>query len=312
MEDKINVYELVNSSIEIIFEASKKIREIIKNNGELQIKNKGDKNNFDPQTIADLTSQRIIVNNLKNKFKNINIIGEENDENNDINKYLINLKNNVLNNLEINELKNINLNKKKITVFVDPLDGTKEFTEGITSAVTILLGVSYRGKPIFGIIHQPWYQNNIQQCYFADYFTNKTYKTQINENIYDNYSWNILEKPDIKKYKNRKNIATSRSHCSEKIEQSIKKINPSNVIRIGGAGNKIIKLIEGNIDCYLFPTPGTSKWDTCAGQIILETMGGILTNIFGEEYIYNNDLNNIKNTNGIIAVIDRFRLFEFL
>lgn len=102
MEDKINVYELVNSSIEIIFEASKKIREIIKNNGKLQIKNKGDNNNFDPQTIADLTSQRVIVNNLKNKFKNINIIGEENDENNDINKYLINLKNNVLNNLDKN------------------------------------------------------------------------------------------------------------------------------------------------------------------------------------------------------------------
>lgn len=121
-----------------------------------------------------------------------------------------------------------------------------------------------------------------------------------------------MEKPDINKNKNRKNIATSRSHGSEKIEQSIKKINPSNVFRIGGAGNKIIKLIEGDIDCYLFPTPGTSKWDTCAGEIILETMGGILTNIFGEDYNYNYDLNNIKNEDGVIAVIDRFRLNEFL
>ena len=35
-----------------------------------------------------------------------------------------------------------------VVVFVDPLDGTKEFTEGITSAVTVLIGVALEGRSV--------------------------------------------------------------------------------------------------------------------------------------------------------------------
>ena len=39
---------------------------------------------------------------------------------------------------------------------MDPLDGTREFVEGVLSAVTVLVGVSHKGKPVAGVIHRPF------------------------------------------------------------------------------------------------------------------------------------------------------------
>ena len=44
-----------------------------------------------------------------------------------------------------------------ITVFIDPVDGTREFVEGRLEAVTSLLGVSYRGRAVAGIMGLPFH-----------------------------------------------------------------------------------------------------------------------------------------------------------
>lgn len=46
-------------------------------------------------------------------------------------------------------------------VWVDPLDGTKEYTQSYEEAkfVTILIGVAWKGKPIAGVINQPFYKH---------------------------------------------------------------------------------------------------------------------------------------------------------
>jgi 3'(2'), 5'-bisphosphate nucleotidase len=38
------------------------------------------------------------------------------------------------------------LNRRDVTVFVDPLDGTREFVKGRIEAVQSLIGVAYRGR----------------------------------------------------------------------------------------------------------------------------------------------------------------------
>ena len=44
-----------------------------------------------------------------------------------------------------------------ITVFIDPVDGTREFVEGRLEAVTSLLGISYRGRAVAGIMGIPFH-----------------------------------------------------------------------------------------------------------------------------------------------------------
>jgi 3'-phosphoadenosine 5'-phosphosulfate (PAPS) 3'-phosphatase len=46
-------------------------------------------------------------------------------------------------------------------IWIDPLDGTKGFTEGHMTHITSLIGVSIRGRPRIGIIHKPFYLENL-------------------------------------------------------------------------------------------------------------------------------------------------------
>lgn len=46
---------------------------------------------------------------------------------------------------------------------------------------------------------------------------------------------------------------------------------------LGGAGNKVLRVIEGDAHAYVFASPGTKKWDTCAPEAVLVAMGGALT-----------------------------------
>ena len=59
------------------------------------------------------------------------------------------------------ELKNIS-EDDDLFVWVDPLDGTREYTQGpeYSKEVTVLIGVSLNGRPIAGVMNQPFYKLN--------------------------------------------------------------------------------------------------------------------------------------------------------
>ena len=44
-----------------------------------------------------------------------------------------------------------------ICIWVDPLDGTAEFVDGLLNHVTVLIGIAVSGKAQAGIIHQPFF-----------------------------------------------------------------------------------------------------------------------------------------------------------
>ena len=45
------------------------------------------------------------------------------------------------------------------TVWIDPLDGTKDFVKGNLSAVTVLIGLAIDGIPKIGVVHNPFRTN---------------------------------------------------------------------------------------------------------------------------------------------------------
>ena len=71
-------------------------------------------------------------------------------------------------------------------------------------------------------------------------------------------------------------------------------------LRVGGAGCKLLKLLEGQADAYIFASHGTCKWDTCAGEALLRCVGGVVTDITGSAYAYNADAHH-RNRMGVIA-----------
>uniref|UniRef100_T1HX87 3'(2'),5'-bisphosphate nucleotidase 1 n=1 Tax=Rhodnius prolixus TaxID=13249 RepID=T1HX87_RHOPR len=99
----------------------------------------------------------------------------------------------------------------------------------------------------------------------------------------------------------------------ESLEQEIEKITPENIVEIMlslrdcwdrvATFAKVILLLEGKAHCYVFPTPGCKRWDTCAPEAVLEAAGGILTDIFGKKYSYSNDTDYLNN-DGVLAALD--------
>ena len=45
----------------------------------------------------------------------------------------------------------------EFTVWVDPLDATKEYSEGFLDHVTVLIGIALGKQAVAGVIHQPFY-----------------------------------------------------------------------------------------------------------------------------------------------------------
>eukprot|EP00349_Pseudokeronopsis_sp_Brazil_P000450 CAMPEP_0202962806 /NCGR_PEP_ID=MMETSP1396-20130829/6856_1 /ASSEMBLY_ACC=CAM_ASM_000872 /TAXON_ID= /ORGANISM="Pseudokeronopsis sp., Strain Brazil" /LENGTH=121 /DNA_ID=CAMNT_0049683583 /DNA_START=199 /DNA_END=564 /DNA_ORIENTATION=+ len=50
-----------------------------------------------------------------------------------------------------------------MVIWIDPLDGTKGFTEGHTHHITSLIGVAINKRPRIGIIHKPFYNKQYGQ-----------------------------------------------------------------------------------------------------------------------------------------------------
>ncbi|RTG84495.1 inositol monophosphatase 3, partial [Schistosoma bovis] len=83
--------------------------------------------------------------------------------------------------------------------------------------------------------------------------------------------------------KNDLSITYSRSHLNESLIKDLTKLvypKPVHFIPAGGAGFKAISLIKGDADVYIHPST-TRRWDVCAPQAILESVGGRLTGLHG-------------------------------
>ena len=102
------------------------------------------------------------------------------------------------------------------------------FLIGMLDHVTVLIGVAYKNRPVGGVIHQPYYNYESQP-----------------ENL-GRTLWGVpgvgvggfkpLPPPEGKKF-----IVTTRSHMTPVVQQALDALKPDNILRVGGAGFKVIK-----------------------------------------------------------------------
>ncbi|KAA3670673.1 3'(2'), 5'-bisphosphate nucleotidase [Paragonimus westermani] len=149
------IMRLLASSVSLASRASAIVRNVFASN-DLGIVDKGVD---DLQSRADRDAQRCIVGSLTQSFPGINIIGEEGKLNNTDFVSTSELDAQVLGCVCPAAYKSISLSD--LTVWVDPLDGTKEYTEGFIEHVTVLIGIAVSGKPVAGVIAQPFHRGHL-------------------------------------------------------------------------------------------------------------------------------------------------------
>ncbi|XP_015260827.1 PREDICTED: 3'(2'),5'-bisphosphate nucleotidase 1 isoform X2 [Cyprinodon variegatus] len=281
------VMRLVASAYSVAEKAGAIVRKVL-HSGELGIVEKTGAN--DLQTLADRLAQKSICASLYRSFPNITIIGEEDLPSEEVQEDLI----------ESGQAEEIlqkscpedykALKEEELVVWVDPLDGTKEYTEGLLDNVTVLIGIAYEGRAIAGVINQPFYNYQLG----SGAALGRTMWGMLGLGA---FGFELREVPADKRI-----VTTTRSHSNKTVTDCVNAMEPHEVIRVGGAGNKIIQLIEGKASAYVFASPGCKKWDTCAPEAILHAVGGRLTDMFGNTYCYNADVKHM-NSAGVLATL---------
>jgi len=177
------------------------------------------------------------------------------------------------------------LSKEKIWI-IDPLDGTKDFLQK-TGEFSIMVGLVHNKEPILGVVYKPV----DDKIYFAEKGKGAFLKE--------------ADKP-LKKLKISSvfsladaNFVFSRYHLGNLEKKFMEKAKISKITCAGSIGVKLGLISEGKADGYFTMSNKTCQWDICAPEIILKEAGGKVTDLKGENFVYNR--RQIRNLNGIVA-----------
>ncbi|XP_055957280.1 3'(2'),5'-bisphosphate nucleotidase 1, partial [Patella vulgata] len=189
-----------------------------------------------------------------------------------------------------------NVQDDEVVIWVDPLDGTAEYTQGFLDHVTVLIGVAVKGTAVGGVIYQPYYNYQAPpevkrgRCIWGvvglgSFGFTKTTPPE-GQNI----------------------ITTTRSHSNRIVTESVEACQPTEIVRVGGAGHKVLLLIEGKVHAYVFGSPGCKKWDTCAPEAVLHAVGGTLTDMHGNPIKYHKGVQK-RNSGGVLATLSNHKWY---
>lgn len=203
------------------------------------------------QTQADRSAQLCIIASLANQFPNVKVIGEEGatDISDVPSDWIITGSDqDFLSKICPENLKNVS--ESDVVIWVDPLDGTSEYTKGYLEHVTVMIGLSIRDEAVGGVLHQPYFNRGNGD--------NATLGRTL---------WGLkgLGTSPFEKRDPHEGliVTTTRSHSTEMVQSALNALEPKEIIRVGGAGFKVLQLLEGQADAYIFASNGCKKWDTC-------------------------------------------------
>mgnify|MGYP001345648903 FL=1 len=226
-------------------------------------------NENDPVTLADLKVNEIIIQNLNERYKNIDwtILSEENVKSE---PYF--------------------LEKNHDWVWIlDPLDGTKDFIQG-TSNYAMHLALNYKNKPFIGVVLVPE-KNELWLSYGKKVWCERKDGSIISPNL---SRVSALQKMVL---------VTSKNHRNQMLKSLIEQINFDQVNIMGSIGCKFASILRGESDIYIcLSMPGESApkdWDFAAPEAILKAAGGAVTNLNNEDLCYGRP--NLKQEGIIIA-----------
>lgn len=171
-------------------------------------------------------------------------------------------------------------------VYVDPLDATQEYTEGLTEYVTVMTCVVVGDEPVFGAIYRP--------------FSNETVVGVQGWGVMSSSSGKKLSLVDLKD--TVKKIVVSRSHAGS-VEKLARESfgDEYEVEPAGGSGYKTLRLLNGTAELYIHQT-AIKKWDTCAGDAILRALGGAMLDLEGLPLRYGAS-SPVVNKKGLLAAV---------
>jgi 3'(2'), 5'-bisphosphate nucleotidase len=175
------------------------------------------------------------------------------------------------------------LNSKYVFI-VDPLDGTSDFIDK-TDEFSIMIGLAKNEKPILGVAFEPAKKT----MYFAE-----KGKGAFMEKNGEVRQMKISDKNNFKDM----TILLSRNHLLESDVKLCESLEIGRQVKRGST-SKMCVIARGEAEIYVNTSDKTGEWDTCAVEAILSEAGGKVTDMDGNDLVYNKEVP--KNLNGFVA-----------
>jgi 3'(2'), 5'-bisphosphate nucleotidase len=205
-----------------------------------------------PLTLADLESQRVIIEGLTQITPDIPILSEESAQ------------------APWDERKAW----RELWV-VDPLDGTREFVKR-NGEFTVNIALVQEHEPVLGIVAAPALGLLYWGAPGVGAFSRHSGTAEIPGK----------EVPiEVSPPQDPLRVVGSRSHASAETAAYLARLRPHVMTGIGSS-LKFCLVAEGKAELYPRFGP-TSEWDTAAGQALLEAAGGHVTRLDGHRLRYN-------------------------
>ena len=227
-------------------------------------------------TEADTAAQIAIVNALRTAWPGLRIVGEEEEEESPDKGAA--LRRNLLDDACAPHPATIAWREPLdvLTVFVDPVDGTREFVEGRLDAVQCLIGIACRGRAVAGAIGLPFPDGDLERPATVEWGVALPGAASGASGSLGDRTPRPRLAPDV--VDGAVCVAGDSSNAS--LAAAKLAASPAGHACIGGAGNKILAVAEGRAEMSIMHF-GTSLWDTCAPEGVLRARGGKVSDLFG-------------------------------
>jgi len=204
----------------------------------------------DPVTRADKEANAVLLERLAKDFPGVPLVAEESDPS----TYE-------------------GFGNAPCAIFVDPVDGTREFIAK-NGEFAVMLGFSEDGEATVGVV---------DCCAFGEVYAGAKglgafrikdgVKTEIK----------VAAETDLSKCR----CAVSRFHRSKTVDAKLATLNVKELVPTGSAGLKGVRIASAALEIYAHPSSGPVKlWDAAAPDAIVRAAGGVFTDAHGRAFNY--------------------------
>lgn len=204
----------------------------------------------DPVTRADKEANALLLTRLRATLPGIPIVAEESPETWE------------------------GFGQSREALFVDPVDGTREFIAK-NGEFAVMIAFAEAGAPTVGVVLAP--------------ALGTTYLGIVGTGAFlvgdDGTRTPIRVSPanDITQAR----VAVSRFHRTKAVEEKLAKLGAKELVPVGSAGLKGVRVAEAALEIYAHPSDGPVKlWDAGAPDAIVRAAGGVLTDARGRPFDY--------------------------
>ena len=217
------------------------------------------------------------------------------------------------------------VDSSRVSVLIDPLDGTSCYASGKHEYVTTLVAIVLDNTPIFGVICKPFGHEGEPCILNSGCFA--VYGGILLDGVYvaggDEIDRSKLrrqqsksaptdaELAEVSKSKKRRRAIISKSRAGGVVGKCIQALADEDLLHsdpafISGAGVKALHLLVGSSDesLWFWPKAGTSLWDVAAADALLRVVGGRLSDKYGKDINYDKSRQDANNEDGVVACND--------